>query len=123
MNAETKAETTPSKPKQRSVQATLRRVIKLGYYGPTVYDEAQGRYSRQHYMCCALTSAAAAGKITEDELAQADAEINAYMGDVWASMAMRLHSAGLWDGEDLDEFADTVGRQLYWDWNKRPSLD
>lgn len=112
-----------SNKRTRSVQATLRRVIERGHYGPDVYDEARAAYSRQHYMCCALTSAAAAGDITEDECASASAEINAYLGDVWASMAMRLRSAGLWDSDDLDEFAGTVGRQLYWDWDKRPSLD
>ena len=112
-----------SNKRTRSVQATLRRVIKLGYYGPDVYDEARGVYSRHHYMCCALSQAAVLGKITEDELARATAEIGAYLGDVCGSMARRLERAGLWCGGDYDVFADTVGRQLYWDWNKRPSLD
>lgn len=106
-----------------SVQATLRRVIELGYYGSDMYDEVRGEYSRQHYMCCALSQAAALGEITEDELDRARAEIDAYMGDVCASMARRLWVAGLWGGEDLNEFADTIGRQLYWDWDKRPTLD
>lgn len=112
-----------SNKRTRSVQATLRRVIELGYYGPDMYDASRGEYSRQHYMCCALAQAAAREKITGDELDRATAEIDAYMGHVCASMAKRLHLAGLWVDGDLDAFAETVGRQLYWDWNKRPSLD
>ena len=113
----------PSKPKQRTVQATLRRVIELGYYGSDVYDDARREYSRQHYMCCALSAAAALGEITEDERDRATAEIDAYLGDVCVCMAGHLERAGLWCGGDYDVFADTVGRQLYWDWDKRPSLD
>ena len=112
-----------SNERTRSVQATLRRVIELGYYGPDVYNEARGEYSRQHYMCCALASAAAAGEITGDELDRATAEIDAYLGDVCGSMARRLERAGLWCGGGYDGFAETVGRQLYWDWDNRPSLD
>lgn len=112
-----------SNKRTRSVQATLRRVIKLGHYGADVFDEARGAYSRQHYMCCALSQAAALGEITEDELDRATAEIDAYLGGISGVMARRLQIAGLWDDGGLDAFADTVGRQLYWDWNKRPSLD
>ena len=112
-----------SNKRTRSVQATLRRVIELGYYGPDVYNEARAEYSRQHYMCCALTQAAALGEITDDELARATDEIAAYLGDVCVSMVRRLERAGLWCGGDYDGFAETVGRQLYWDWDNRPSLD
>ena len=122
MQAETTAPAR-GKPKQRTVQATLRRVIKLGYYGSDVYDEVRREYSRQHYMCCALSQAAALGEITEYELDRATAEIDAYLGGISVCMARRLQIAGLWDDGDLDAFADTVGRQLYWGWNKRPSLD
>lgn len=112
-----------SNKRTRGVQATLRRVIRLGRYGADVFDEARGVYSRERYMCCALAEAAAAGEITEDEFARATDAIAAYMGDRCASMARRLQIAGLWCGEGRDEFADTVGRQLYWDWDRRPSLD
>lgn len=123
MQAEMKADTTPSVQESSSVQDTLRRVIELGYYGPDVYDEARGEYSRQRYMCCALAQAAALGEITGDELDRATAEIDAYLGHVSVSMASHLRRAGLWCGDDYDVFAETVGRQLYWDWDKRPSLD
>lgn len=106
-----------------SVQATLRRVIELGYYGPDVYDEARGEYSRQHYMCCALGSAYAADAVTADEYARAIAEVDAYLDGKTGSMYRLLQRAGLVPQMELDDFADTVGRQLYWDWDKRPSLD
>lgn len=104
-----------------SVQATLRRVIELGYYGADVLDE--GLYLRQHYMCCALASAHAAGEVTGDEYDRAITEIDAYLAGEPGSMYGRLQRAGVVPSMELDEFADTVGRQLYWDWDKRPSLD
>ena len=112
-----------SEQESSSVQATLRRVIELGYYGPDVYDEARGEYSRQHYMCCALMSAHAAGEVTEDEYTRAIEEIGAYLGEESGSMYWRLQRAGLVQPIGHAEFAGTVGRQLYWDWDKRPSLD
>lgn len=112
-----------SKRRTRSVQATLRRVIKLGYYGSDVFDEASQTYLRQHYMCCALTSARDAGEVTEDECICAIEEIGAYLGEGSGSMYWCLQRAGLVPPMGHDEFADTGGRQLYWDWDKRPSLD
>lgn len=117
------AEITPSKPKQRTVQATLRRVIELGHYGADVFDDASQTYLRQHYMCCALMSAHAAGGVTEDEYTRAIEEIGAYLGEGSGSMYLRLQRAGLVPPMEHDEFADTVGRQLYWDWDKRQPLD
>ena len=33
-----------------------------------------------------------------------------------------MESAGLISDMDTDEFASTVGRELYWNWDKRPDL-
>lgn len=112
-----------SNERTRTVQATLRRVIELGYYGADMFDEASQTYLRRHYMCCALTAAHAAGEVTEDELARATDEIDAYLGGGTGSMYWRLQRAGLVPLVGRDAFAATVGRQLYWDWDKRPSLD
>ena len=105
------------------VQATLRRVIRLGHYGVDVFDKASQTYLRRRYMCCALTSAHAAGAVTENECIRAIEEIGAYLGEGPSTMYGRLLRAGLVPPMGHAEFADTVGRQLYWDWDKRPSLD
>ena len=106
-----------------SVQATLRRVIELGYYGSDVYDEGRRMYLRQHYMCCALTSAHTSGEISADECTSAILAVAAYLGRESGSMYQRLRQAGLVPAIGAGAFADTIGRQLYWDWDKRPSLD
>ena len=114
-----------SNERTRSVQATLRRVIELGYYGSDVYDGVNRVYLRQPYMCCALTTAHAFGEISADECTRAIEEIGAYLGEGQGTMYGHLLRAGLVLPMGHDEFADTVGRQLYWDWDwdKRPSLD
>ena len=112
-----------SEQESSSVQATLRRVIELGHYGAAVYDDEQEEYSRHRYMCCALQLAWCAGEITLEEYVEAVVAIGAYITPEYATLLRRLLHAGLIPALDLDEFAETIGRQLYWDWDKRPSLD
>lgn len=123
MQAETTAPA-PGKQESSSVQATLRRVIELGRYGADVSDYTQQVWvwTRHRYMCCALELAQVTDEITLDECAEARDAIDAYITPEHATLRGRLERAGLVSNLDADEFAETVGRQLYWDWDKRPSL-
>lgn len=105
------------------VQATLRRVIELGHYGAAVLDDERQTYVRSPYMCAALGLARTSGEITEDEHEHVAEDIMAYLAGVSVSMYRRLRLAGVVPPMELDEFADTAGRQLYWDWDKRQPLD
>lgn len=105
----------------RSVQTILRIVIRQGRYGADEWDAAQCEYVRNNFMCFAALLARDRHEITPKEYERVVDTISRYLGDR-SILYFCMRAANLIPAMSMDEFASTAGRELYWNWNKRPDL-
>lgn len=106
----------------RSVRTILRRIIRLGRYGADRFNVAERYYERTPFMCIAASIARYHHEITPEEYERVVGAIAQYIGTGGNELRHCMQRAGLTQTMSPDEFASTVGRELYWNWNKRPDL-
>lgn len=106
----------------RRVQTILRMIIRLDRYGADYFNAAEQDYERSHFMCIAASIARDHHEITPEEYERVVGAIEQYIDTEGNVLRHRMQRAGLTPTMDPDEFASTVGRELYWNWNKRPDL-
>jgi hypothetical protein len=102
----------------RTVQGTLRAVVKAGWYGnPTTHYNSE-------FMCRALRRAVQDDVITEAEYHKAAAAINKYIRSLGTSsiMSWALYNAGhIPDSlSSACEWSVVEGKEFYRNWNNRP---
>lgn len=105
--------------RRRSVQTIMRMLIRLGRYGADDFNATHREYGRRRYMCIAAGIALDNHEITPEEYERVCSAIDAYLGN-HGTLHLFMREAGLVGDMTGDEFACTVGRELYWDWGKRP---
>lgn len=106
----------------RSVQTIMRRIIRLGRYGADAFNKGRLDYERVNYMCMAARIARDHHEITPEEYERVVVAIGKYLDTGSTALRLCMHRAGLIEDMCQDGFASTVGRELYWNWNKRPDL-